>query len=161
MRNIRFGSRSFFFILFSTLLALSVGVEAQRQPSPRRAAAERQDGAGRIAPPARINCPRDHLTSYNGRILFFQRRTGRTVISVRTDWDTTERVVIRHPRTDNPARWFLLRGEPFRPRDWRLIEASRNRLLPNARANIWVCDNGSNPIVDWQPTDADRVSLGN
>lgn len=150
-------------IIFCVLLALPSGVGAQNQSAPRRAADSRQSSTrqtGRIAPPAKVSCPRDHLTSYNGRVIYFNRRAGRTIITVRTDWDTTERVRVRHPRTDNPARWFLLQGETFKPTDWRLIEEGKNRLLPNLRANIWVCDDGRNPIVDWRTNETDQSSPG-
>jgi len=150
-------------IIFYGLLALPSGAEVQNQSVPRqeliqdRAQRARQE---RIAPPAKVSCPRDHLTSYNGRVIYFNRRTGRTIITVRTDWDTTERVVIRHPRTDNPARWFLLQGETFKSTDWRLIEQGKNRLLPNLRANIWICDDGRNPVVDWRTNETEQSSPG-
>ena len=135
------------------LLAV-VSVEAQRRAAPGVESTSTAQGSEqrRTAPPENIGCSRDRLTSYEGRVLSYQRRQGRTTIRIRTDWDTTEQVTVRHPGTDNPSKWFLLRREPFRHRDWKFIEVSRNRLRPRMRANIWVCEDGSsNPVVDWQP----------
>lgn len=133
---------------FLTLFALPFATNAQRARAP-------QEGGGRIAPPAAITCSRDHLTSYNGKIIYYRRTSSRTVLRVRTDWDTTEQVTLRHGRNKNPQRWFLLRGDAFMQEDWAKIETSRGRLRPDVRANVWVCDDGRNPVVDWQPPQAD------
>jgi hypothetical protein len=107
--------------------------------------------AQRVAAPADIPCSRDHLTLYNGRVLALSRSTRRTTIRIRTDYDTSETVTLSHSGSGSPLQWFRLSGEPFRQSHWRLIESARNRLKRGVRANIWVCDDGSNPIVDWQP----------
>lgn len=109
----------------------------------------------RIAPPEWIKCPRSHLTSYNGKVLAFRRQPGRTLIRVRTDWETTEQVVLHYVRNEPPIKWFRLNGRPFASDDWDLIESGKNELRPGMRANIWVCDDGSNPIVDWRPPAAE------
>ncbi|MDQ3650309.1 MAG: hypothetical protein M3458_08580 [Acidobacteriota bacterium] len=114
-------------------------------------AARPQGRAERIAPPHLIKCPRNNLTSYNGKVILYRRQPGRTVIRVRTDWETNEQVVIKYARNANPTNWFLLKGEPFAAADWRRIEVTKNRLRPEMRANIWVCDDGTNPVVDWRP----------
>ena len=72
---------------------------------------------------------------------------------MRTDEATTESFTLRFRRTEDAARWFLLMGEQFKPSDWRLIERSRYRLRPNMRATVWVCDDGTTPIVDWRPNE--------
>lgn len=105
----------------------------------------------RIMPPESITCDPNHLTSFTGRILSYQRRPGRVSLRMRTDEATTESFTLRFRRTENAAKWFLKNGEPFEQSDWSLIERSRNRLRPNMRATVWVCDDGSTPIVDWRP----------
>jgi hypothetical protein len=70
---------------------------------------------------------------------------------MRTDEETTESFTLRFRRSEDAARWFLLMGESFKPSDWRLIERSRYRLRPKMRATVWVCDDGTNPIIDWRP----------
>jgi hypothetical protein len=103
----------------------------------------------RDRPSEYITCPRDHLTSYTGLVTGYRRENGRTSLTIRTDWDTTERVELKHPGTDDPSRWFLLRGRPFTPDDWKEIEVERGRLKPKMRASAWVCDDGTNAILDW------------
>ena len=106
---------------------------------------------GRIRPPDSITCDHNHLTSFTGRVLSYQRRPGRVSLRMRTDEATTENFVLRFGRRQDAARWFLMNGEAFKPGDWRLIERSRYQLRPRMRATVWVCDDRSNPIVDWRP----------
>jgi hypothetical protein len=106
----------------------------------------------RRRPPSFINCPRDrhHLTSYTGVVIRYERTSDGTSLRIRTDWDTDEDVAIAHKGTTDPSKWFLYQGKPFRPEDWKKIELAVGRLRPGIRASAWVCDNGSNPIVDWE-----------
>ena len=104
----------------------------------------------RVRPPARVECARDrhHLTSYTGVVLRFSRGTDRTTLRIRTDWDTTEDVVIVHKGSD--ARpWFLFRGDAFGQEDWTKITDAEGQLRKDVHATAWVCSDGSNPIVDW------------
>ena len=41
-----------------------------------------------MRPPAGLSCPPDHLTSYAGRVLRYQRVRGHTDLVIRTDWDS-------------------------------------------------------------------------
>ncbi len=110
---------------------------------------------GRIAPPAALKCDRSDLTSYDGRILAYRRRKGRTFLRVRTNHDTTEEVTIRHPGTSDPSNFYLLNGAAFTKDDWGRIEKSRGVLKDEMRANIWVCRDKPSiqPVVDWRPDD--------
>ena len=101
--------------------------------------------------PDGVKCPRNHLTSFTGTILSYSRALGHTEIRMRTDEHTTEKFVLQHPKSEDPSLWFLLRGMPFKGPDWAAIESEKGRLRPNMRATVWVCDDGSNPIVDWRP----------
>ncbi|MBX3277698.1 MAG: hypothetical protein KF868_06815 [Acidobacteria bacterium] len=107
----------------------------------------------RAAPPARLRCSRDHLTSFTGRILAYRRQPGRIYIRIRTDEDTTENFTLRFPRDEDAARNFLMRGEEFKSEDWKRIETRPGRLKPGMRAIVWVCDDGSTPVVDWRPAE--------
>lgn len=141
----------FYFIVISTLLAPPTSGQTQgRQPLPD---SEEQGSASGRRPriPDRVTCPRNNLTSFTGRVLSFSRTNVRTVIRMRTDEDTTEKFTLHHPKSNDAKKWFLLRGKPFEGSDWALIESARNRLWPNMRATVWVCDDGTSPIVDWQP----------
>jgi hypothetical protein len=106
---------------------------------------------GRIRPPDSLMCPRDDLTSFTGRVLSYTRTSQRLSIRVRTDEQTTERFTLRYNGKQSPALWFLLRAEPFKIEDWKLIEARQGRLRPGMRATVWVCNNGAQPVIDWQP----------
>jgi hypothetical protein len=105
----------------------------------------------RIMPPDSIRCGDNHLTSFTGRILSYKRTPGRVFLRMRTDEATTESFTLRFRKTEDAARWFLLMGEQFKQGDWSLIERSRYRLRPGMRATVWVCDDGTTPIVDWRP----------
>ena len=114
-----------------------------------------QPPRGRLRPPPGLTCDRSDLTSYDGRVIAYRRRKGSTFLRIRTNSDTTEEVTIRHPATDDPSEFYLLRGESFTKSDWRRIEKSRNVLRPGMRANVWVCRDHPTvqPVVDWQPDD--------
>ncbi len=152
MIYIRSGALLFSLIVISTLLALPVSGQTQRR-KPLQPQGEEQGPASGRRPriPDRVTCPRNNLTSFTGRVLSFSRTNVRTVIRMRTDEDTTETFTLHHPESDSAMKWFLLRGEPFEQSDWALIESARNRLRPKMRATVWVCDDGTNPIVDWRP----------
>jgi hypothetical protein len=107
-----------------------------------------------MSPPG-LACDRSDLTLYDGRVTAYRRRKGSTFLRVRTNFDTTEEVSVRHPGTDDPSRFYLLNGETFKKSDWRRIEKSRGVLKTGMRANVWVCrDNPSvQPVVDWRPDD--------
>lgn len=63
----------------------------------------------------------------------YRQRKDRTEIRIRTDWDTTEDVVIRHASKD-PSLWFLIEGKPFpaTERPGRALHLSRPTGHPNA-----------------------------
>lgn len=106
-------------------------------------------------PPPELKCDRNDLTVYDGRILAYRRRVGKTFLRIRTSFDTTEEVTVRHRGTDDPSKFYLLNGQPFLKSDWRRIEKSKGVLKAGMRANVWVCrDNPSiQPVVDWRPDD--------
>ena len=106
---------------------------------------------GRVRPPSALECPRDHLTLYSGQVRDYRRGAGRTELEIDTDWDTREQVAIEHPRGEDPSAWFLIEGAAFTAADWGRIEERPGRLRARMRAAAWVCDDGRNPVVDWQP----------
>ncbi|HEV2801558.1 MAG TPA: hypothetical protein VGW12_13715 [Pyrinomonadaceae bacterium] len=135
-------------LLSLLMLCVSVAATSGSRPS-------QQPRGGRVAPPPALSCDRSDLTLYDGRIVAYRRRRGSTFLRIRTNFDTTEEVTIRHPGTDDPSKFYLLNGQPFTKSDWRRIERGNKILIRNMRANVWVCrDNPSiQPIVDWQPDD--------
>ncbi len=106
---------------------------------------------GRLMPPESVKCDPNHLTSFTGKILSYNRKPGRLSLRMRTDEETTESFTLRYAKREDAARWFLLRGEPFKRTDWALVERRRYQLRQPMRATVWVCDDGSNPTIDWRP----------
>jgi len=120
-----------------------------------REAARSHPEQGRIMPPAQLKCDRSDLTSYDGRVVAYRRRKGSTFLRMRTNFDTTEEVTIRHRGTDDPSRFYLLNGLAFTKADWKLIEVRPKVLKTGIHANVWVCRGKPSiqPIVDWRPDD--------
>lgn len=114
---------------------------------------------GRIRPPDTITCDHNHLTSFTGKILSYQRGPGRVSLRMRTDEATTESFTLRFRKTQEASRWFLMNGEPFKTGDWKLIERRKYRLRPRMRATVWVCDDGSTPIIDWRPGEMNQTTF--
>ena len=99
----------------------------------------------RVSPPPQASCSRDHLTSFTGGVAEYGRTREVMRITVVTDWDTRERFTIRAPFK------MLLNGRPFQEEDWKQVETSLSRLKPNIRVTLWVCDDGTQPLIDWNP----------
>jgi hypothetical protein len=144
--------QSLSFILMGALAVSAISTasaQTRRAPQPQN---ENQRAAGqRLAPPSALKCPRDHLTSFTGKVIAYQRTRARIMLRVRTDEATTESFTLKLAQNDDPAKWFLLRGEGFKPADWKSIEIARGRLRKSMRATVWVCDDGSKPVIDWRP----------
>ena len=58
-----------------------------------------------FARPEKINCSRDHLTSYTGKVLSMKQQRGSTRIWMRTDQETSEQFTLCDA-TDNPSEYF-------------------------------------------------------
>jgi len=116
-------------------------------------------GQGRIRPPDAIKCDLNHLTSFTGTVLSYSRNASRLTLRMRTDEATTEQFTLRFARGADATKFFLLHGEQFRTADWSLIERRRYRLRPKMRATVWVCDDKSNPVIDWRPREKRGTSV--
>ena len=112
-------------------------------------------GAQRLRPPISLQCPRNNLTAFAGTVLSFQRGADQATIRLRTDESTTEEFSLRVQEDDLTA-WFLLKAKPFQPDDWGLIESAPNHLRPEMRAIVWVCDDGTPPVIDWRPSESSQ-----
>ena len=110
---------------------------------------------GRLMPPAQLKCDRNDVTVYDGRVIVYRRRKGSTFLRMRTNFDTTEDVTLRHPRTTDSSKFYLISGTAFTSSDWSRIEKRPYVLRPGMRANVWVCRGNPaiQPVVDWQPED--------
>jgi hypothetical protein len=110
-----------------------------------------EDEPSRLRPPGRVECSRDHLTSYTGKVVEYRRKTGHTSLHIATDWGTLEALRIVHPGSEDPSAWFLIEGKTFAQSDWKRVEASPGQLRTGVRATAWVCDDGRPPLIDWLP----------
>ena len=108
----------------------------------------------RLRPPAGLKCSRDHLTSFQGRILAYKHGKKNLSLRVRTDEKTTETFTLKWEAPDKAEKWFLLRGEEFKAEDWKLIESTPGKLIVGTRIIVWVCDDGSKPVFDWRPKES-------
>lgn len=106
--------------------------------------------ASRLAPAPPVSCPRDQLTSYTGRVISYRRTPEALSLTIRTDWDTTEKVRLAPPALDH----LRLGGVPFTADDWVRIEGSPGHHRRELRATAWVCEDGRPPLIDWQPPGA-------
>lgn len=110
--------------------------------------------AGRVSdqtrqrPPEAFACAPNDLTVYTGVVTRYQRERGVTTLRIRTDWETTEDVTLRHPGTDDPSASFRYAGKPFTAADWVRVERSKGVLRAGIRAAAWVCADGK-VLVDW------------
>lgn len=109
------------------------------------------DPPQRLRPPASLKCSRDHLTSFQGRIIDYKRAKNSIFLNVRTDEETSENFTLKWEDPEKAEKWFLLRGEEFKADDWKLIETASGRLVDGTRIIVWVCDDGSKPVFDWRP----------
>jgi rhodanese-related sulfurtransferase len=105
---------------------------------------------GRLMPPAAVTCDRNQLTSHSGKVTSYKRQRGKTLITMRTSADTTERLTIAHKNTDDPSRFYLVDGTAFTSRDWTRIEKAKGKLKDDMSAVAWVCSSGST-FIDWRP----------
>jgi len=110
--------------------------------------------AQRLRPPAMLQCSRDHLTSFQGRILDYKRGRQDISIRVRTDEQTTESFTLKWGSSEKAEMSFLLDGEGFKADDWKRIEIAPGKLHEGMRIIVWVCDDGSKPVFDWRPVAA-------
>jgi hypothetical protein len=140
--DLRCGRPLFSIVLICSLLSLTAWSEAQPATQGQR-----------LRPPESLQCPRNHLTAFNGRVQFFHRDGDRTVIRLRNDEHTTEHFTLRHAEGRDPTQWFLLRGNSFQQHHWVMIESAPNHLRPDMRAIVWVCDDDTNPVIDWYPSE--------
>ena len=137
----------FAFFLFAAFVASSLTTDAQQR---RTAPPQRGDARQRLAPPDLVTCERNDLTVYSGRITSYRRTPASIKLTIATDWETTERVAVRRMGGRSPQDFFLIEGRNFTAADWQRIERRPGVLRAGVRANVWVCADNRNPVVDWQ-----------
>jgi hypothetical protein len=136
----------------------AVPVNAQR-PQPPTREDERQNEARarqqrRLAPPLGLGCDADQVTSFNGRVISYERKSGRILIRIRTDGETTEEFTIRYTNEEDLSKRFLLNGARLAGGELAKIEARWRQDKRNVRATVWACFDNEWQIVranliDW------------
>ncbi|HEX9982049.1 MAG TPA: rhodanese-like domain-containing protein [Thermoanaerobaculia bacterium] len=101
---------------------------------------------GRLAPPAAVTCNHNNLTVYAGEVTQYKRAQGRTEVTIKTDSDTVETVIVQAPEQAS----YLIMAEPFGKGDWSRIERKKGVIRPGMRVHAWVCTDGK-PVLDWRP----------
>lgn len=105
---------------------------------------------GRLKPAEPLACSRDQLTSFTGRVTFYRRTPVELRLTLATDEATVEKFKLRFKRGDDAARWFLFAASKFEPQHWSEIERAPGQLKAGARATVWVCEGGAQPVIDWE-----------
>ena len=83
---------------------------------------------GRLRPPEDVGCDRNELTSYSGAMTSFARTKTHVTLTIRTDWDTTEKVQVPN---ETIGKRELKRGD---------------------RLTAWVCASGAVTLVRASPS---------
>jgi hypothetical protein len=107
----------------------------------------------RTAIPELKGCTRDQTTFYRGKVLLFRRTPKSIEITIRTEWDTTEKLV--HSTETNPVE-YRLQNHPISAAEFRQIESRLKDHSDEVRAAVWVCqinDSQHIRIIDWEPTE--------
>jgi hypothetical protein len=135
----------------------------QEQPSPAQskpaeAAGKRSEnrdmsqesGNKRVAIPTIEGCSRDKTTFYSGTVTSFKRTEQSTEITIRTDWDSTEKLV--QPKGNYEIE-YRLGGQPVKDEDTKQIESELKAGDAKLHATVWVCldkDKTIIKIIDWK-----------
>ncbi len=97
-----------------------------------------------LAPPAAVSCT-GTLRKVTGPVTHYRRLRGKTVLTI-----GGEVITVRHRGSDDPSRFFLVRGTPFANNDWNRIEVRKGEAREGIQATAWLCADAET-IVDWQP----------
>lgn len=106
----------------------------------------------RLAVPDYVDCERNALTSWSGAVSDYLRTEGGIRLEMATDFGTKERLDLSLADRELLLSRLRLRGRPFKPSDWQLIEDANGNIQQGIRATIWICaDQEVLPIINWQP----------
>jgi hypothetical protein len=107
--------------------------------------AQHRGGRDRLAPPAALNCDRNHLTSYEGRLQALTPAPDELTVTLVTDWDSEETFTV-------PANAVQLRdGTPMDPPAQAAFLAALKPPTTAPRLIAWVCAEPSSVTLDWRP----------
>ena len=139
--------------LFIALTLLTLTASCSVAPSQSQVSPTPQRPGGtdtRIAIPEIKGCVREQITFYKGKVQSFKRDQGSLEITVRTEWDTTEKVT----SDDSEMIEFRLKGEPLKDEQWKLIETLVADSAKQLEVTVWICKVGDRDqikVIDWEP----------
>jgi hypothetical protein len=108
----------------------------------------------RIAAPEDLDCPRDNLTVFIGRVAEYARNDRRLKVTIDTDWQTKETRTLNYADERTLLKRLRLNGKVFVESDWSEIESAESKLREGVRAKVWVCGRASEQRIvriDWEP----------
>jgi hypothetical protein len=140
------------------LFAMASPARAQGRPQLSTRENEEQNNARqgrRLAAPSGLDCDRDHITSFTGRVLAYSRQAGQISIRVRTDEGTTENFTISYAQAQELLKRVKLNGQKLRQEELEKIEARWRREKRSVRVTVWACydKDWRKPaavLIDWQ-----------
>lgn len=103
----------------------------------------------RIAIPEIKGCSRDQVTFYKGKVLAFKRSDKSVEITVRTEWETTEKLT--QDNSDNSIE-FRFKDQPLTDEDRKRVESLLAENPEQVQVTVWTCNPGSKEqikIIDW------------
>ena len=119
---------------------------SQSSPTPQRQGSR----DSRIAIPEIKGCMRDQITFYKGKVQSFKREERSLEITVRTEWDTTEKLT----SDDSKAIEFRVKDKRQKDEQWKAIEDALSDHSQQLGVTVWVCKVGDREqikIIDWEP----------
>ncbi len=103
-------------------------------------------GRDRLAPPAALDCDRNHLTSYEGRLRALTPGPDTITVTLVTDWGSEETFAV-------PSDSVQLRdGQPMDPTSLAEFLATLEPPTTVPRLIAWVCSEPCAVTLDWRPT---------
>jgi hypothetical protein len=171
MTGVDFLKSSFFFLIAVNCCLLLACVEAADKaalplttpsqtvsptPNPTKTPSNQTEvRKDRRAFPNWLKCPRDYVTSFEGKVVFFEHEDKSVLIRMETDEETKEEFAVPYSEQDGQIDTFRLKGESFKTSDWKTIEADKGKLKADMRAVVWGCYDEKNNLtvkaIDWQP----------
>jgi hypothetical protein len=123
---------------------------AKPSPTSSEAAEKPSRSDSRIAIPEIKGCSRDQTSFYKGKVLSFLRKEKSIEITIRTEWDTTEKLV----QTNADSIEYRRKGQPLKDEESKQIESLLSENSQRVGVTVWVCNPGDKQqikIIDWDP----------
>ena len=135
---------------------LSPQAEALRTPAQNQSTNQNERATSpqrntKVAIPEIKGCTRDQVTFYKGKVLAFKRTDSSVEITVRTEWDTTEKLT--QDIRDNAIE-FRIKDQPLTDDERKRIESLLADNPEQVQVTVWTCNPGRNEqikIIDWDP----------